>query len=85
MPSRRVARAAGLGEDEPARVHVPRLEDRLPEAVGPARRDVAEVERRGAVAADGARVAHEPVERPQALLELLVQVVRKAGDQQAAG
>ncbi len=64
-------------------MHVPGFEDLFPEAVRAPRGHVAQVERGRAVAADRSGDAHHAVEGAQPLLEALVQVVGKAGDQQA--
>ena len=54
----------------------------LPEPVHPSRRDVADVERRRAEAAHRARRRDERAEQPEHLLRLLVDGVRKPGDEQ---
>ena len=51
--------AAGLAHQEHAGGHVPRLEIEFPEGVEAAAGDVAEVEGRGAVAADAVREQRE--------------------------
>ena len=57
------------------------LRSRLPEPVHPARRHVTEVDRRRSEPADGPRLADERAEQSDDLLDALVHVVGKAGDQ----
>ena len=74
--------AARLAHDQHAGRHVPRRQVRLPEPVEAAAREVAQVERRRAVAADALRAHQERAEQRQRRLGMLAHVVGEAGDEQ---
>ena len=73
--------ATRLSHDQRTGGDVPRLQIALPEAVHPARRHVAQVDRRRPEAAHRPRLADEVAEQTDDLVDALMYVVRKTGDE----
>jgi hypothetical protein len=75
--------AAGLGDQQRTRGHVPGVEAGLEEAVGEAGGHVGQVERGGAGAAQAGHAGHHVRHDGQVLLEVVAGAERKAGGHQA--